>query len=331
MRAPGLVRIQRPYKMSTIKEKRKEFSTMTNEQRLKNLTVPAAPIDVVLDTDAYNEIDDQFAIAYLLRSAGLHTQAIYAAPFFNSNSTSPEDGMEKSYDEIGKLLRLLGRHDVPTLRGSRTYLPDENTPVPSAAAKDLMQRAANYSPARPLYVVAIGAITNVASAILMDPSIAENIVVVWLGGHARHFCDTAEFNMVQDIAAARVVFGSGAPLVQLPCAGVVSAFAVSRQELEHFLVGKGALADYLAGNTIAAAEQYAAGRDWTRVIWDVCAVAWLKNQGERFLLSRTVPTPLPTYDKQYEDVPNAPMMRYVYYIHRDALMNDLFDTVTKVM
>ena len=80
---------------------------MTNEQHLKNLSVPTAPIDVVLDTDAYNEIDDQFAIAYLLRTKGLETKAIYAAPFYNSNSTSPEDGMERSYDEIGKLLALL--------------------------------------------------------------------------------------------------------------------------------------------------------------------------------------------------------------------------------
>ncbi len=60
---------------------------MTQEQRLKNLSVPAGVVDVVLDTDAYNEIDDQFAIAYLLNSKEkLNTKAIYAAPFFNSNS-----------------------------------------------------------------------------------------------------------------------------------------------------------------------------------------------------------------------------------------------------
>ena len=300
---------------------------MTHAQRLNNLNVPTLPIDVVLDTDAYNEIDDQFAIAYLLKSEGIRTHALYAAPFFNSNSTSPADGMARSYDEIGKLLGLMGR-DVPTYRGSTCYLPNEHTPVESAAARDLVERARAYSPEHPLYVVAIGAITNVASAILMDPCVAENTVVVWLGGHARHFCDTAEFNMVQDIAAARVVFCCGVPLVQLPCAGVVSSFTISRQELEYFLAGKNPLADYLARNTIAAAEAYAAGRNWTRVIWDVTAVAWLKNQGDRFLLSRMVPTPLPTYDKQYEDVPDAPPMRYVYYVHRDALMNDLIRTVT---
>ena len=41
---------------------------MTNEQFLKNLQVPNRKIDVVLDTDAFNEIDDQFAIAYMIKN-----------------------------------------------------------------------------------------------------------------------------------------------------------------------------------------------------------------------------------------------------------------------
>ena len=60
---------------------------MTNEQRIKNLSVPSGRIDVVLDTDTYNEIDDQFALAYMLKSKEkLNTKAIYAAPFYNNNS-----------------------------------------------------------------------------------------------------------------------------------------------------------------------------------------------------------------------------------------------------
>ena len=78
---------------------------MTAEQRIKNLSVPTGPIDVVLDTDTYNEIDDQFALAYLLRSTEkLNTKAIYAAPFFNQHSEGPADGMERSYEEIKKIL-----------------------------------------------------------------------------------------------------------------------------------------------------------------------------------------------------------------------------------
>lgn len=297
---------------------------MTNEQRIKNLSVPSGKVDVVLDTDAYNEIDDQFAISYLLKSKEkLNTRAIYAAPFFNSNSEGPKDGMEKSYDEILKLLSLLNEK-VDVYKGSEKYLDDENTPVISPAAQDLAERVKNYSPQNPLYVVAIGAITNIASAILLNPEVAENTVVVWLGGHALHYEHTKEFNMRQDIAAARVVMQSGVPFVQLPCMGVVSQFSVSKPELEFWLKGKNPLADYLAENTIKEADSYAKGTAWTRVIWDVTAVAWLLNDSDKFMESRIIPTPIPTYDNFYAKDYNGYPMRYVYNINRDNLMTDLF-------
>ncbi len=298
---------------------------MTNEQRLKNLTVPKGRVDVVLDTDAYNEIDDQFAIAYLLKSKEkLNTKAIYAAPFFNERSNSPVDGMQKSYDEILKLLSL-AEEKVDVFKGSDKYLDDENTSVISDAARDLAERVKNYSPENPLYVVVIGAITNIASAILLNPEVAENTVVVWLGGHAHHFYDTKEFNMYQDIAAARVVMGSGVPFVQLPCEGVVRSFTISKQELEFWIKGKNKLADYLAQNSIETADSYANGKPWTRVIWDATAVAWLLNDDDRFMLSRVMPTTLPTYDGFYEKESISSQMRYVYHIYRDALMEDLIN------
>jgi len=298
---------------------------MNAEQRLKNLQVPTGPVDVVLDTDAYNEVDDQFAIAYLLRSKDkLNTKALYAAPFFNALSNGPADGMEKSYNEIRHLLDLLGE-DVPTFRGSPDYLPDEKTPIHSSAAEDLAARANRYTPGHPLYVVAIGAITNVASAILLNPAVAENTVVVWLGGHALHHHDTKEFNMRQDVAAARVVMNSGVPFVQLPCEGVVSSFRISKPELEYWLLGRSPLADYLAKHTIQAAEAYAKGTPWSRCIWDVTAVAWLLNDGNRYMRARILPTSLPGYDHRYVSDPSATPMAYVYQIKRDALMEDLIE------
>lgn len=303
---------------------------MTNEQRIKNLSVPTGRVDVVLDTDAFNEIDDQFAISYLIKSKEkLNTKSIYAAPFFNNGkSTSPQDGMERSYNEIFKVLELLGeKHDV--FKGSDKYLDNESTPVISPAAQDLVQRAKNYSPELPLYVVAIGAITNIASAILLDPDITENIVVVWLGGNAHHYHHTREYNMRQDVAAARVVMQSGAPFVQLPCTGVVDRFTVSKPELDFWLKGKNALADYLATNTIEEAESYAKGTAWTRVIWDVTAVAWLLNDSEQFMESRIIPTPIPTYDNLYATNYNGYPMRYVYNIKRDNLMSDLIQKLTE--
>ena len=89
------------------------------------------------------------------------------------------------------------------------------------------------------------------------------------------------------------------------------------------------MADYLAENTIKTAESYAAGRPWTRVIWDVTAVAWLLNDKNQFMYSRLVPVSLPTYDFFYSSNPDGPWMRYIYYIHRDALFSDLVNKLTQ--
>jgi inosine-uridine nucleoside N-ribohydrolase len=137
--------------------------------------------------------------------------------------------MERSYQEILKLLSLMKRDDLKpaVYRGSTRYLPSETKPVDSDAARFLVRLASGYSSENPLYVVAIGAVTNVASALLIEPSLKDKIVLVWLGGHAHDWPHNREFNLHQDIAAARIVFGCGVPLVQLPCMGVVSAFTVS--------------------------------------------------------------------------------------------------------
>lgn len=304
---------------------------MTREQFIKNLSVPSGKIDVVLDTDAYNEIDDQFAISYMLKNPDrLNVKGLCAAPFFNGNSVSPEDGMEKSYNEILKLLILAGREDLKTnvYRGSKTYLADENTPVDSEGARFLAGLADGYSPEQPLYIVAIGAITNVASAILLNPSMKENTVVVWLGGHARHFSHTREFNMNQDIAAARVVMGCGVPFVQLPCVGVVDCFTASKGDLMTFFADKNPLSHYLTMNTVKAADSYAIGKPWTRVIWDVTAVAWLLNDNERFMQSRIVPVILPGYDGCYGTTELKHEMCYVYHVSRDSLFRDLTEKIT---
>jgi hypothetical protein len=100
---------------------------LTLEQRLRMLTCPTGKVDMVLDTDAYNEIDDQFAISYALKSPEkLNLVALYAAPFHNARSTGPLDGMQKSYEEILKLLRL-AKEERPVFMGSGEYLKDEKT------------------------------------------------------------------------------------------------------------------------------------------------------------------------------------------------------------
>ena len=292
---------------------------------IKNLERPKSKIDVVLDTDAYNEIDDQFAIAYMLANKEkLNVKAIFAAPFYNSKSSGPKDGMEKSFDEIKKVLFMIGgTENTEVYKGSEQFLKDEKTPVISPAAEHFAKLAEQYSPQNPLYTVAIGAITNIASAILINPKIIDNIVIVWLGGNALHWNDTKEFNLYQDVASARIIFGCGAPVVQLPCAGVVSAFTISEAELEKWLLGKNKISDYLAGNTIAEASSYAEGKPWTRVIWDVTAVAWLIDG--KFFGERLEKSPIPEYDGHYAYDGNRHFIKYIYHVNRDALVEDLFE------
>ena len=299
----------------------------TVEQHVRMLACPKGKIDIVLDTDAYNEIDDQFAIAYAIKSPEkLNVLGLYAAPFHNKRSTCPQDGMEKSHHEINKILRL-AKDNRLVLKGSANYLPNENTYVESPAALDLVQRAMQYSSEHPLYVVAIGAITNIASAILMQPAITERMVVIWLGGNSLEWPDSKEFNMMQDVAAARVLYGSHTPVVMLPCLGVVSAFTTTGPELTYWLAGKGELANYLVTQTIEEANRYAKGRVWSRPIWDVAAVAWLMNENNQFMLDKLVHLPIPQYDHHYSFDPRQPLCKYVFHINRDALFEDLFSKI----
>lgn len=326
--------------MISIEAAKKDWEVFTNSttcdkkidtvKLLKKLERPVGKIDVVIDTDTYNEIDDQFALSYLIKSdEKLNLKAIYAAPFFNNKSTGPADGMEKSYQEIMNILTLLEREDLKEVvyRGSTCYMPSETEPVISDAAKDLAERAMNYTEDQPLYVVAIGAITNVSSAILLNPEIINRIVLVWLGGQATHWPTNKEFNLYQDVAGARIVFGCGVPLVQLPCMGVVSAFTTSGPELEYHLRGHNKLCDYLIDVTTKEALECYGGSTWTRPIWDVTAVAWLLD-GD-FMDDCLIHSPIPEYDDRYAFDNNRHFIRYVYHIKRDNLFADLFAKLKK--
>ena len=186
------------------------FPPIPDAVRLERLRPPVGRVRMVLDTDTYNETDDQFALVHaLLSPERLAVEAVHAAPFHNDRSDGPGHGMELSYQEILRLLERLGRSaDGFAFRGSTGYLGAGGQPCESEAVRDLVARGLASPDDDPLYVVAIGAITNVASALLAEPALAGKIVVVWLGGHALTWPDTREFNLRQDVPAARVGPGS---------------------------------------------------------------------------------------------------------------------------
>ena len=304
---------------------------MTQEQYFKNLTRPEGKIDIILDTDTYNEIDDQFAIAYMLRhEEKFNVKGICAAPFFNGKSVSAEDGMEKSYDEIHKVLTLMERENLKSVvfKGSREYHKDENTPVESEAAEYMAKLAEDYCPERPLYILAIGAITNVSSAILKNPNMKENCVIVWLGGSSLDMPRFAnEFNMVQDIAGARILLNSKAPVVLIPAMGVTSHLTTTKYELTHWLKGKNKVCDYLLENTVNEAESYAAGKPWSRTIWDIAGIAWFVNEDNRMMQDRLIHSPVPQYDMYGSFDQRRHFIKYVWLVNRDAIFEDLFNTL----
>lgn len=297
------------------------FPGLTETFRLNQLNPPSGKIRMVLDTDTYNEIDDQFALAYAcLSDDKISLEAVYAAPFHNKRSDSPSDGMKKSYDEIHRLLTFLGKEsDGLAFRGSENYLQDINKPHRSDAALDLVNKALASSPDDPLYVVPIGCITNIASAILIEPKIIENIVVVWLGGNGLDWPHQREFNLMQDVLAAQVVFNSGVPLVVMPCRPVVSHLHTTLPELRHYLEGKNELSDYLY-NIVA---EYSGGQEaWSKVIWDVVPIAWLINS--KWVHTQLVHSPLLTDQVTFSTDRSRHFIRMANDLNRDAIFRDLF-------
>ena len=300
------------------------FPVLSEQLRAERLSQPEGELRVVLDTDTYNEVDDQFAVVHaLLSPERISLQALYAAPFHNGRSEGPADGMEKSYDEIIRLLERLGvKARDRVLKGSDRYLPSRSESVRSAAAEHLIELSKSGD--GPLYVTAIGAITNVVSAILMDPGIIERIVVVWLGGHPPYWRTAREFNLQQDVAAAQVVFDSGVPFVQIPCACVASHLLTTIPELAQHVQPQGDIGQYL----FDICETYRGSHPvWSKEIWDISATGWLIDAD--WVPSTVVPSPILTDQLTWSVDASRHNIRIAQSLRRDRIFGDLFGKMAR--
>ena len=352
------------------------FPKLTEEERQQKLNVPAGKIHLIIDTDAKNEVDDQFAVSWAIRSPERFiVDAVYAAPFSHdcfkklaspeslkdvggiTYASHPGDGMEASYQELLKLYGLLGVDpEGHVFRGSREYISDIGGPVESEAAKDLIRRA--MSSEETIYVAAIGAPTNIASALLMEPELVKKIVVVWLGAQPLYFKHGIEFNCMQDVEASKVLFDSGVPLVLIPCMNVASMLTLSKPEVEQLLVGKTEISDYLAkivldayGDASAAAgmaammrHSYLAFREDrddaylfqfptnytapSRIIWDISTVAFLKNPSWTPSILETSPILNNNLTWGVRDEQRH-KIRVVNFCNRDSVFGDMIACLTK--
>lgn len=182
-------------------------------------TVPLEKrVRVIIDSDAANESDDQAAISYALLSPTIMVRGMVAAhfrPHAGSHIKSAAESMEASYQEMHALLRLLKVEGCfPVRRGSTTPFADATATGASEGA-DLIIEEAMRDDRRPLYVLFLGPLTNLAAAYKKNPAISTRLIAIWIGGGA-HPNGGEEYNQDGDRVAAHIIMQSDIRLWQIP-------------------------------------------------------------------------------------------------------------------
>ena len=170
------------------------------------------------------------------------------------------------------------------------------------------------------YILAIGAITNIALAIIKEPKIIDKIEVVWLGGHELGYENNLEYNFKQDIKAVRAVFDSEVKLTVLPCNNVVSDLKISLDELKDNIGNKSDLCNYLIDKFYNDGYH---GFTTDRIIWDIAVIAYLINR--KWFDDTTIDGPKILDDTSYDLVKNTRKVTFVTKVNRDEIYKDLFN------
>jgi inosine-uridine nucleoside N-ribohydrolase len=201
---------------------------------------------VIVNTDAKNEADDQYAIVHALLTPSFEIQGVISAHFGQRRTKTSE---QESYEEVEKLLDLMHmRDEVRVEHGAPNAIPDEHTPVPSPGAELVIDEALKDD-SRPLHVAFYGPLTDMASALLMEPAIdTPHVRVVWIGG-GEWPVGGGEFNLSNDIHAANVVMRSQVEVWQIPRT-VYRRMGVSHAELFERVYTHGELGRYLVEQLI---------------------------------------------------------------------------------
>lgn len=231
-------------------------------------------VRVIVHTDCKNEADDQYALAHHLMTDRFDVRGIIAGHFDkNYQEYGPNQTEQASYDEILKVMELMDLSgQYPVFHGAAHGLADVDTPIESEGARFIIEEAMRDEE-RPLYLACQGAITDVASALLLKPEIAERMTVIWIGG-ADYPKGGFEFNMAMDIAAANVLFSSKVPVWQITM-GMYKQFAVSLAELQLKVYPCGEIGKYLFEELVEANEKFAK----SNALWPQGEIWGLGDQG----------------------------------------------------
>lgn len=233
-------------------------------------------VNVIIDTDAKNEADDQYAIAHALLSPKLNILGIVATHFGKRRTLT---SMMESYEECKQIRNLCKREDVPVLKGNKEEIQSsEPSECELSEGAQFMIEEAKKS-AEPLYILFMGALTNLAAALVHAPKIGEKIHVIWVGGvedKTSGIC--AEANARNDTWAVNIVMDYCDLITHIPST-VYSTFQVSLAELQTKVKPCGKLGGYLFDELNDF--NYIVNRPWTMgeswCLGDNSAVSYILN------------------------------------------------------
>ena len=270
--------------------------------------------NVIIDTDIGNSWDDQFALAYLLKSEDIfEINAITIEPFKHIESESIFDNQELSYNEIIKISKFINKDTE-----NKIYRFSNNKSV------NKIIQIANRS--EKTYILAIGALTNISNAIRKNPSIIDKIEIIWLGGNSIEYGNNQEFNFMQDTKAVQDVINSNVKITIIPARNVATELMINISELQSKLDMNNELSKYLC-NRFQNDSFYGVKQE--RVIWDISVVAYLRNKNwfktEENL--KLFVTPELNYIINNEKQSNN--INIVKYMDRNKIYNDLFNQLNK--
>ncbi len=175
-------------------------------------TTPAgARLRVISDNDYSGDPDGLVQLAHHALSPSVELVAVVGTHLRPGDPFDPSDvTADHAAAEASEVLRLAGRGSVPVVAGSNVGLADRRTPIASDGVRAILAAAQADDP-RPLYVCCGAGLTEIASAWLIDPTIAARLIVGWIGGaehpgvEAPPGAPATEYNTAIDPIAAQVV------------------------------------------------------------------------------------------------------------------------------
>ena len=303
------------------------YNKYSNIQRVKNWrefyeyikNYKKEKFNIILDTDTYNECDDQFALSYLIKSKDLfNIEAITVAPYSHTKrDVKVRDGQELSYNEIKKICNWLNfETNNKVFKGSMDYMQNGYDETNDAVNKIIEIALKNNK----TYILGIGAITNIALAIKKEPKIVNKIEIIWLGGNELGYEDNLEYNFRQDVEAVKIVFESKVKLTILPCRNIVSELRIDINTLKKYLENKSELCNYLIERFYNDGYH---GIQESRVIWDIAVIAYMINKN--WFETKQISCPNIREDTSYEVTNNRHNITFVTKLYRNKIYEDLFN------